>query len=171
MLYFGSESCSECCILITFDLYFILLFAFFAFLLWLSTIDRSQFCRLHGAGRYQNLEYMVMTKLGRTVSSLKKSQPTGNLSVSTTIRIGYQVVKGLSVLHRKGFVHRDIKPVSFYFWPQPKYYYINTVMLYIRFEAPCCLLISSCIFGVCLCRSQPVIIIISMSLRPCIHRS
>lgn len=36
----------------------------------------------------------------------------GTFSVSTTLRLGKQILEAIESIHSVGFLHRDIKPVS-----------------------------------------------------------
>lgn len=36
----------------------------------------------------------------------------GAFSLSTSLRLGFQILKGIEAIHSVGFLHRDIKPVS-----------------------------------------------------------
>ena len=41
------------------------------------------------------------------------AQPRGAFSLSTTLRLGYQILKGIEAIHDVGFLHRDVKPSNF----------------------------------------------------------
>lgn len=36
----------------------------------------------------------------------------GTFSISTTLRLGRQILEAIESIHSVGFLHRDIKPVS-----------------------------------------------------------
>lgn len=38
----------------------------------------------------------------------------GTFSISTTLRLGRQILEAIESIHSVGFLHRDIKPVSEY---------------------------------------------------------
>jgi serine/threonine protein kinase len=57
--------------------------------------------------------YMVMERLGLSVSELRKSQPNQRFSIQTCALLGIQMVEGIRDLHGIGVVHRDIKPANF----------------------------------------------------------
>ena len=56
---------------------------------------------------------MVITLLGPNLSELRKQQPKQKFSLSTTLRVGVQVIAALRAMHDCGFLHRDIKPSNF----------------------------------------------------------
>ena len=70
-------------------------------------------CVLLGCGRTERINYMVITLLGPNLSELRKQQPKQKFSLSTTLRVGVQVIAALRAIHDCGFLHRDIKPSNF----------------------------------------------------------
>lgn len=48
---------------------------------------------------------------GRNLADLRRSMPRGTFSVSTTLRLGRQILEAIESIHSVGFLHRDIKPV------------------------------------------------------------
>jgi serine/threonine protein kinase len=54
--------------------------------------------------------FLAMECLGPSVSSVRKALPGHVFSLSTTIRIGIEVIRGLRELHSRGYLHRDVKP-------------------------------------------------------------
>lgn len=49
---------------------------------------------------------------GRNLADLRRSQPRGTFTLSTTLRLGKQILESIEAIHSVGFLHRDIKPVS-----------------------------------------------------------
>jgi serine/threonine protein kinase len=59
--------------------------------------------------------YMVISLLGKSLESFKREQPTGHISLSTTLYIGIQMVRLLKIIHTSQLIHRDVKPDNFLF--------------------------------------------------------
>lgn len=72
---------------------------------------RDHVCRFIGCGRNERYNYVVMTLQGKNLAELRRSQPRGCFSLSTTLRLGSQILKAIEAIHEVGFLHRDIKPV------------------------------------------------------------
>lgn len=51
---------------------------------------------------------------GRNLADLRRTMTRGTFSVSTTLRLGKQILEAIESIHSVGFLHRDIKPVR---WP------------------------------------------------------
>lgn len=49
---------------------------------------------------------------GRNLADLRRSQPRGTFTMSTTLRLGKQILESIEAIHSVGFLHRDIKPVQ-----------------------------------------------------------
>ena len=77
---------------------------------------RRHVCRFIGCGRNEHFNYVVMSLQGRNLAELRRAQPASRFSLSTTIRIGLQVLQAIEAIHSVGFLHRDIKPVSDVFY-------------------------------------------------------
>ena len=48
---------------------------------------------------------------GRNLADLRRSMSRGTFTVSTTLRLGRQILDAVESIHSVGFLHRDIKPV------------------------------------------------------------
>ncbi|XP_061651348.1 tau-tubulin kinase 2 isoform X2 [Phyllopteryx taeniolatus] len=50
---------------------------------------------------------------GRNLADLRRSMSRGTFSISTTLRLGRQILEAIESIHSVGFLHRDIKPSNF----------------------------------------------------------
>lgn len=78
-----------------------------------SRSGKEHVCRFIGCGRNDRFNYVVMQLQGKNLAELRRAQPRGAFSLSTTLRLGLQILRAIDSIHQVGFLHRDIKPVSF----------------------------------------------------------
>lgn len=74
---------------------------------------KEHVCRFIGCGRNDRFNYVVMQLQGKNLAELRRAQPRGSFSLSTTLRLGLQILKAIESIHSVGFLHRDIKPSNF----------------------------------------------------------
>ncbi|XP_052475545.1 tau-tubulin kinase 1-like isoform X1 [Carassius gibelio] len=74
---------------------------------------KNHVCKFIGCGRNDKFNYVVMQLQGRNLADLRRSQPRGTFSMSTTLRLGKQILESIDAIHSVGFLHRDIKPSNF----------------------------------------------------------
>lgn len=65
-------------------------------------------CTVHD--QYDDLGHVLSQ--GRNLADLRRSMTRGTFSISTTLRLGRQILEAIESIHSVGFLHRDIKPVS-----------------------------------------------------------
>ncbi|XP_076318687.1 uncharacterized protein LOC143229790 [Tachypleus tridentatus] len=74
---------------------------------------KEHVCRFCGCGRNDRFNYVVMQLQGKNLAELRRSQPRSAFSLSTTLRLGLQILKAIESIHEVGFLHRDVKPSNF----------------------------------------------------------
>ncbi|XP_030642906.1 tau-tubulin kinase 2 [Chanos chanos] len=74
---------------------------------------KDHVCRFFGCGRNDRFNYVVMELQGRNLADLRRSMNRGTFTVSTTLRLGRQILEAIESIHSVGFLHRDIKPSNF----------------------------------------------------------
>ncbi|KAL4630395.1 tau-tubulin kinase 2-like [Arapaima gigas] len=74
---------------------------------------KEHVCRFVGCGRNERFNYVAMELQGRNLADLRRSMARGTFTVSTTLRLGQQMLKAIESIHSVGFLHRDIKPSNF----------------------------------------------------------
>ncbi|CAM9837917.1 unnamed protein product [Lampetra fluviatilis] len=74
---------------------------------------KDHVCQFIGCGRNDKFNYVVMELQGRNLADLRRSQARGTFSLSTTLRLGKQMLEAIESIHSLGFLHRDIKPSNF----------------------------------------------------------
>lgn len=78
---------------------------------YLSNLDG--FPKLKWYGSHNNLNYLVIDLLGNSLTNVIKHYKV--LSLSTTIKLGIQIIQRIQLLHDKHLLHRDIKTDNFLF--------------------------------------------------------
>jgi serine/threonine protein kinase/Tol biopolymer transport system component len=74
----------------------------------IAGLNHANICALHDIGREDGIDFLVMEYLeGETLSKRLKRGP---LPVEEVLRYAIQVTKALAQAHRRGVVHRDLKP-------------------------------------------------------------
>lgn len=77
----------------------------------LGSIEHPHVMSIHQVGEHDGLPYIVMQLLeGRTLRDHRDI--TGPLPLGESLRIGKEIAAGLAAAHRRGILHRDIKPTN-----------------------------------------------------------
>ena len=71
-------------------------------------------CRIHWSGSYSIYRAVVMDLLDKSVESQMSSFPKG-LSLKSVLMLADQMLRRIELLHRSGYIHRDIKADNFAF--------------------------------------------------------
>ena len=75
-------------------------------------ISADGIAQLHDYGYQEDKLFMVIDLLEMSLEELLQAH-SKKFSLSTVFQIGIQIIKRLEGLHRKGFLHRDIKANNF----------------------------------------------------------
>jgi Tol biopolymer transport system component len=74
----------------------------------ISSLNHQHICALYDIGCEDSVEFLVMEYLeGETLEARLRK---GALPIDEALRIGTQIASALDTAHRKGVVHRDLKP-------------------------------------------------------------
>lgn len=76
---------------------------------------KEHVCRFVACGRNERFNFVVMQLQGRNLAELRRTSSGGRgaFSLSTTLRLGFQMLRAIRSIHQVGFLHRDIKPSNF----------------------------------------------------------
>ena len=75
----------------------------------ISQLQHPNVCTLHDVGSQDGVDYLVMEYLhGETVESRLNNK--GPLPIPEVLKIGSQIAEAIEAAHRRGVVHRDLKP-------------------------------------------------------------
>ena len=73
-----------------------------------SDLNHPHICILHDIGHEKGVDYLVMEYLEGMTLGDRLSQ--GPIPIAEALRFAAQIAEGLDAAHRKGLVHRDLKP-------------------------------------------------------------
>lgn len=74
----------------------------------ISSLNHPNICQLHDVGQQNGVRYLVMELLeGETLADRLRRGP---LPLEQVLRYGAEIAEGLHAAHRRGVVHRDLKP-------------------------------------------------------------
>uniref|UniRef100_A0A0N4ZFN9 Protein kinase domain-containing protein n=1 Tax=Parastrongyloides trichosuri TaxID=131310 RepID=A0A0N4ZFN9_PARTI len=75
--------------------------------------DSPYFCKPYVFGKLYGRTILVMTMLGSTLNEIRKRQDNHSFDLYTTACLGMQCIEAIEHLHRKFFLHNDIKGHNF----------------------------------------------------------
>jgi serine/threonine protein kinase len=74
----------------------------------ISALQHPNICTLHDVGHQDGIDYLVMEYLdGETLAARLRK---GSLAFDLALRYGIEIADALEAAHRRGVVHRDLKP-------------------------------------------------------------
>ncbi len=74
----------------------------------ISSLNHPNICQLHDVGQQNGVRYLVMELLeGETLAARLHRGP---LPLDQALRYGAEIAEGLHAAHRRGVIHRDLKP-------------------------------------------------------------
>jgi eukaryotic-like serine/threonine-protein kinase len=74
----------------------------------ISSLNHPHICQLHDVGQQDAVRYLVMELLeGETLTERLRRSP---MPLEQVLRYGAEIAQGLEAAHRRGVVHRDLKP-------------------------------------------------------------
>ncbi len=74
----------------------------------ISSLNHPNICQLHDVGEQTGVRYLVMELLeGETLADRLRR---GSIPLDQALRYGSEIAQGLDAAHRRGVVHRDLKP-------------------------------------------------------------
>lgn len=68
--------------------------------------------KLRSFGKKENYNYLIIDKLGYSLEELR-IKCGGKFSLKTVLMISFQLLTRIESIHKKGIIHRDIKPDNF----------------------------------------------------------
>ena len=89
--------------------------------------------KLYKQGMEENFSYMIMELLGQNLNKLMKTYG-GKFSLTTVIMCIKQIIQRIEKVHKKGYLHRDLKPHQILLGPTKKALYLTDFGLSRRFE-------------------------------------
>ena len=77
----------------------------------------NYFPRLISYGETDLIKYIAMELLGPSISKVRRQLPNKRYTAFSVLRLGYEMLVCIEEMHKRGFIHRDIKPGNFLIRP------------------------------------------------------
>lgn len=71
------------------------------------------FPKLISFGKQEDFKYLVMELFGPSLSAMRRILPRRKYTLYTTHRLAIDMLHAIKEFHKRGFIHRDIKPGNF----------------------------------------------------------
>eukprot|EP00924_Labyrinthula_sp_SR-Ha-C_P016762 maker-scaffold_6-snap-gene-14.50-mRNA-1 protein AED:0.01 eAED:0.01 QI:142/1/1/1/1/1/2/107/355 len=78
-----------------------------------STADVEGIPKMYFFGKMKGAKCLVQTLLGKDLNTLAAKRRTKKFSILTTLILAQELIARMEYIHKKNFIHRDIKPDNF----------------------------------------------------------
>lgn len=75
------------------------------------------FPKLIADGEFEDFRYLVMELLGPSISTMRRALNHRHYTLYSTLKISIEMLKTIKAFHKRGYIHRDIKPGNFLIKP------------------------------------------------------
>ena len=79
----------------------------------IKQLDSPYFPKFMFYDEDERYRYLVMELCGPSLSTIRRVIPSHRFSISTILRAGIEMLRGIEAFHARGILHRDIKPSNF----------------------------------------------------------
>ena len=83
------------------------------------------FPKLITNGEFEDFRFLVMELLGPSLSTMRRALNRRRYTLISTLKLSIEMLKSIKAFHKRGYIHRDIKPGNFLIKPD----YNNPVVL------------------------------------------
>ncbi|CAB3406835.1 unnamed protein product [Caenorhabditis bovis] len=79
----------------------------------LGLTQQAPFLKYYGYGVVNGIRFLAMEKCGENLRDLKATTALNRFSIPTSLWIFYKMITALEMMHKIGWLHRDVKPANF----------------------------------------------------------